>query len=251
LTIEKRKNGSDVYVYRWRELGANGKPTRRKQIVGLKSAFPSGAAARRAVDGLELDINTESVSGAFASLTINELIEHYRLIELADSNSKTARTKQVYEHQLANIISSKWGDHQLRDVKPVAVEKWLNSLPVAPGSRYKTKGVMSVLYQHAMRYEWVSANPIRLVRQSAIPLQEEIVLTPIEVGALLAELRDPFRTLILLASVTGLRRGELFGLKWEDVDFRNAEIRIVRSMVDQIEGPPKTLASRRLLASAS
>jgi len=251
LTIEKRKNGSDVYVYRWRELGANGKPTRRKQIVGLKSAFPSGAAARRAVDGLELDINTESVSGAFASLTINELIEHYRLIELADSNSKTARTKQVYEHQLANIISPKWGDHQLRDVKPVAVEKWLNSLPVAPGSRYKTKGVMSVLYQHAMRYEWVSANTIRLVRQSAIPLQEEIVLTPIEVGALLAELRDPFRTLILLASVTGLRRGELFGLKWEDVDFRNAEIRIVRSMVAQIEGPPKTLASRRPLPMSS
>src|SRR6266702_4266651 len=251
LTIEKRKNGSDVYVYRWRELGANGKPTRRKQIVGLKSAFPSGAAARRAVDGLELDINTESVSGAFASLTINELIEHYRLIELADRNSKTARTKQVYEHQLANIISPKWGDHQLRDVKPVAVEKWLNSLPVAPGSRYKTKGVMSVLYQHAMRYEWVSANPIRLVRQSAIPLQEEIVLTPIEVGALPAELRDPFRTLILLASVTGLRRGELFGLKWEDVDFRNAEIRIVRSMVDQIEGPPKTLASRRPLPMSS
>jgi integrase len=203
------------------------------------------------VDGLELDINTESVSGAFASLTVNELIEHYRLIELADGNSKTARTKQVYEHQLANMISPKWGNHRLRDVKAVAVEKWLNSLPVAPGSRYKTKGVMSVLYQHAMRYEWASANPIRHVRQSAIPLQEEIVLTPVEVGALLAQLRDPFRALILLASVTGLRRGELFGLKWENVDFHNAEIRIVRSIVDQVEGPPKTLASRRPLPMSS
>jgi hypothetical protein len=83
-------------------MGADGRATRRKQIVGFKSAFPSEAAARQAVDGLELDINTESVSGAFASLTVNELIEHYRLIELADGNSKTARTKQVCEHQLAN-----------------------------------------------------------------------------------------------------------------------------------------------------
>jgi len=67
------------------------------------------------------------------------------------------------------------------------------------------------------------------------------------VAALLSELRDPFYTLTLLASVTGLRRGELFGLKWEDVDFEAAEIRVVRSMVDQVEGPPKTLASRRPL----
>lgn len=64
-------------------------------------------------------------------------------------------------------------------------------------------------------------------------------------------LPDPFRTLILLVSVTGLRRGKLFGLKWEDVDFHNAEIRIVRSIVDQIEGPPKTLASRRPLPMSS
>ena len=63
-------------------------------------------------------------------------------------------------------------------------------------------------------------------------------------SALLHELRDPFQTLILLAAVTGMRRGELFGLKWEDIDLYEAEIRVVRSMVDQVEGPPKTLASR-------
>ena len=104
---------------------------------------------------------------------------------------------------------------------------------------------MSVLFQHAMRYEWAPANPVRLVRQSALPVEEKIALSSVEIAALLTELRDPFRCLILLASVTGLRRGELFGLKWEDIDFNKAEFRIVRSMVDQVEGPPKTLASRR------
>jgi integrase len=136
-------------------------------------------------------------------------------------------------------------------VKPIAVENLLNAMPVAPGTRYKTKGVMSILFQHAMRYEWAATNPIRLVRQSALPLEEEIVLEPVEIAALLAELRDPFHALILLASVTGLRRGELFGLKWEDVDFNEAEIRVVRSIVDQVEGPPKTLASRRPLPMSS
>jgi integrase len=196
-----------------------------------------------------LDINAEAVSTS--ALTVDEVIAHYIAMELADSNKKTQRTKEVYCHQLKKVISPRWGAFHLSEVKPIAVEKWLDEMPVAPGTRYKTKGVMSILFQHAMRYEWATTNPIRLVRQSAIPVQEEIVLTPVEVSTLLSELHDPFRALILLASVTGLRRGELFGLKWEDIDFEEAEICIVRSVVDQVEGPPKTLASRRPIPMSS
>jgi integrase len=242
LTTEKRKNGQKVWVYRWRE-SSNGSTVQRKRIVGTKKEYPTETSARKAVDALRLDINAEAVSTS--SLTVDEVIAHYEGIELADTNSKTARTKEVYRHQLDTVISPKWGSLRLSEVKPIAVEKWLNGMPVAPGTRYKTKGVLSVLFQHAMRYEWATTNPIRLVRQSAIPSREEIVLLPVEVSALLSELHDPFRTLILLASVTGLRRGELFGLKWNDIDFAEAEISVVRSVVDQVEGPPKTLASRR------
>ena len=243
LITEKRKTGPAVWAYSWREPANNGSTTQRKRIIGTKKEYPTESLAWKAVEALQLDINVETVGNT--TLTVGQLIEHYKSIELADSNSKTRRTKDVYRHQLDNVISPAWGNHRLQDVKPIAVEKWLNAMPVAPGTRYKTKGVMSILFQHAMRYEWATTNPIRLVRQSAVPQHEEIVLTPIEVSALLSELRDPFRALILLASVTGLRRGELFGLKWGDVDFNEAEIRVVRSVVDQVEGPPKTLASRR------
>lgn len=51
----------------------------------------------------------------------------------------------------------------------------------------------------------------------------------------------------MLAAVTGMRRGELFGLRWEDLDFERRTITIVRSLVDQIEGKPKTEASRKPL----
>jgi integrase len=242
LTIEGRANGPDVWVYRWRESIGQGQTAQRKRIIGTKKDYPTETAAWKAVDALRLDINAESLS--MSNLTVNEVVAHYKSIELADSNGKTARTKDVYRHQLDDIISPRWGALRLSEVKPIAVEKWLNEMAVAPASRNKTKGVMSVLFQHATRYEWADRNPIRLVRQSAMPQQVQVVLEPVEVQALLSELREPFNTLILLACVTGLRRGELFGLKWEDIDFREAQIRVERSVVDQIEGPPKTLASR-------
>jgi integrase len=249
LTTEKRTNGPDVWVYLWRESNPNGSRTQRKRIIGTKLEHPTKTAAWKAVEALQLDINAESA--ATSLLTVDQVIEHCKETELADTNGKTARTKEVYRYQLDKVISPQWGTYRLSDVKPVAVERWLSNMRGAPGTKAKTKGVLNVLFQHAMRYEWATSNPIRLVRQGAMPQQEEIVLEPVEVSALLAELRDPFRTLILLEAVTGLRRGELFGLKWEDVDFERAEIRIVRSVVDQVEGPPKTLASRRPIPMSS
>jgi len=238
LTIEPRKNGPDVWVYRWREG-----TTRRKRMIGTKTKFPTQTAALKAVNGLQLDIN--SGSSTPTQLTVSQLIDHYKLTELAESKPKTALTVKVYKHHLDNVIAPKWGKHPLQTVKPIAVEKWLGELTVAPATKAKTKGVFGVLYQHAMRNEWATTNPIRLVRQSAKSLREYDVLEPGEIAAFLAELAEPFRTLVLLASVTGLRRGELFGLKWQDIRFEDAEIRVVRSLVDQVEGLPKTFTSLR------
>lgn len=57
------------------------------------------------------------------------------------------------------------------------------------------------------------------------------------------------RTAILLAAATGLRLGELLGLRWEDIDLDRGMVRVQRSRShgeggDRV-GPPKTPASRR------
>src|SRR5208283_3420033 len=54
---------------------------------------------------------------------------------------------------------------------------------------------------------------------------------------------DPLRTMIELDAFTGLRRGELIGLRWQDVDFENLILHIRRSVVAMVEGAPKTEAS--------
>jgi hypothetical protein len=56
------------------------------------------------------------------------------------------------------------GDHApFSDVRTVAGEDWLRTLPLANGSKAKIRNLMSTLFNHAMRYEWADKNPIRLV----------------------------------------------------------------------------------------
>lgn len=243
LTIERRSNGPDVWVYRWRESVGTGQSVQRKRIIGSTKEFPTESAARRAVDALRLDINAEAVSTS--SMTIGELAKHYREIELGEESGKTNLTRDVYRHHLDAYILPKWGSERIGDIRAFRVEAWLKTLDKSDGTRAKIKAVFGVLYQHAMRYGWASRNPIREVRQSAKRQHEPDVLTPDEVTALLAALPAYARTMAVVAAVTGLRRGELVGLKWEDIDFDNGKIHIRRSLVDNVEGQPKTEASKR------
>jgi integrase len=88
-------------------------------------------------------------------------------------------------------------------------------------------------------------NPIRLVRQSAKRKTFPVVLEADQVQRLLAALDLRERTLVLLAFGTGLRKSELFGLKWLDINFHTKEIRVVRSVVFQVVGACKTEASQK------
>ena len=63
--------------------------------------------------------------------------------------------------------------------------------------------------------------------------------------AIVAELGLRERVLLFLDMATGLRRGELAGIKWGDIDFENLEIDVRRSVVDQVVGRCKTEASQK------
>ncbi len=106
---------------------------------------------------------------------------------------------------------------------------------------------MSVLFNHAIRYEWLEQgrNPITLVRQSAQRRSTPSVLEPYEIQRLLSELENPFRVMVLLDVTTGLRRSELFALKWEDIDFCTLSIDIKRSIFLGVVGHCKNETSRQ------
>lgn len=246
LTTEARKTSPAVWVYRWRDTDTTGTRKKRKLIVGTKEQFPTKASAIKQVHLLGLEINGESPAKALEQ-TLAELVHHYRQFELSGDSGKSRRTIAVYEQHIRQYILPKWGHLQLTLLKPVAVEAWLKTLPGAPATKAKTRNILSSIFQHARRHEFTTTNPISLVRQSARRVQEPEVLTPEEIQSLLEELNEPARTIVYIAATTGMRRSEIFSLKWEDVDANRGQLRIVRSIVDQTIGETKTAASRRPL----
>ena len=106
---------------------------------------------------------------------------------------------------------------------------------------------MSILFNHAIRHERLSQgkNPIRLVRQSAERSRTPEVLEAPEVERLLSRLNSPYRLMVLLAVTTGLRRGELFPLKWGDIDLCSLTLHVRRSIYMLTIGNCKTPTSKK------
>jgi integrase len=214
--------------------------------IGSVDELADPLAARQRITALGLEINRSDLRMKHETLTISELVDHYRQRELKpDTVWKTHSTKVTYQGYLNKWILPRWGTCTLSHVNAGEVEIWLRSLPLARSSCAKIRNLMSVVFNHGIRHEICARNPIRLVRQSAKRRKTPTVLTVGETQHLISALALRERTLVLLDVGTGLRMSELFALKWGDINFHDNEISVTRSMVMQVVGPCKTEASQK------
>ena len=186
---------------------------------------------------------------------IRELVEHFRAYELIDLGveGKAYSTRHRCNSVLNKWILPRWENTRISEVSAVGVESWLRSLSLARGTRSKLRKTLNQLFNHAIRWEFATRNPISgPVRGSGVRQSEKReripdVLTAEEFRRLEAALPLRERVLICLALSLGLRRGELAALQWQDIDFDQLTIAVERSIVDQVVGPTKTEASQRPL----
>lgn len=246
LIRARRQYGQDLWEFRWREPGPDGKRKHRRIVLGSVEQFADEASARQAIAALDIDINYRDPRTKANLTTVSQLADHYRQRELQpDKVWKTHSTKVTYEGYLNKWILPRWGGYSLLRINAGEVELWLRSLPLAKASCAKIRSVMSILFNHGIRHEICQRNPIRMVRQSAKRKKVPAILSPGEVRRLLSVLALRERTLVLLDYGTGLRMSELFALKWSDINFRKKEISVTRSIVFQVVGPCKTEASQK------
>jgi integrase len=202
-----RKRCPEVWQFRWSVTDPEGKRLYHKKIVGTVERYPDENAARRSVVGLVSKINTCARSTNSGAMTVAQLCDHFELRELARENTwRSHATKIVYKAYFSRWLRPHWQQYELAAVRTIQVESWLRRPPLAKSSCAKIRNVMSVLFNHACRYELFDHNPIYLVRQSAKRRRAPAVLMPDEIKTMLDNLSIRERTLVLLAVSTGLRQ---------------------------------------------
>jgi integrase len=167
----------------------------------------------------------------------------------------SAHTIRVYRSIVGNL-PKRLAQTRLGDVRPLAIQAALDAHAesgAAPATVRKEYNLLHAALRQAVRWRLLATNPTDDVNPPARTRTEMQALDEAEAGQLLKRL-DGTRYAVpaLLAVTTGLRRGELLALRWSDVDFEGATLRVTRS-AEWSDGKvafkePKTPGSKRQVA---
>ncbi|QFR43623.1 tyrosine-type recombinase/integrase [Sulfurimonas xiamenensis] len=156
-------------------------------------------------------------------------------------------TLDKYTNIVKNRVDPFFGDKNIVDIKVSDVKKWLYSIDdVGSKSKRHYLGVLSGIFQEALFDEVIQRNPVKLVR---LPKYNKPDIKPFnadEVKMIMNNVKDNnYKYYLAIAFYTGMRSGEIIGLKKEDIDFKNKVLYVKRSRNRFGESTPKTRGSIR------
>ncbi|KGK87998.1 tyrosine-type recombinase/integrase [Clostridium sp. HMP27] len=166
------------------------------------------------------------------------------------------RYKEIYKNNIKPYI----GKYLLKDLKPLFVEKLLQNEKKKGLSNSTVEaiyGVINTSLNRAVRLQIINDNVCKFVERPRRDKFKANTLTIDEFNLLLSDLNKNiygdyiFKLALMTTMELGLRRGELGGLEWENIDFENNLVNIKNNLIytnNSVElGTPKTEESERAI----
>lgn len=169
-----------------------------------------------------------------SDITLNDWFEEWFSGVKAHKVKETSITpmKNNYKRTFGFYI----GTMKLKDVKPMDVQQAVNAMEkdgISNSAMREALGRLRECLEFAVGNQYITFNPCLIVE---VPWtykksKEEIALTQEEQNALLNGVEDSwYKELFYFMCLTGVRVGELGGLKWSDIDYTNKVISIERAL---------------------
>jgi integrase len=257
MTREKRANGAGTvhikhgsYYGRWQTASggrANRKlgPVRRPgTAVGLTRA-QAEKRLRAAMDEVEVRADPD-ITVATTGIAL--------LAQLDVRGSSKSHRETVESHLRVHLVPY-FKDRSLDQITEDDVTRMLVRLRRqgrAPKTIRNVASTLHLLFELAVRRRWVSANPCKQVDLPVVRPSGDIrFLTHDELRSLLErgipddERATVDRVLYLTAAMTGLRQGELLGLRWRDLDLEALKVRVRQAFVRGEFKAPKSVRGVR------
>ena len=177
-------------------------------------------------------------------------VAEYAKISFAlHEKERKSSTRYDYETSLRLHILPTFGKRRLSSIKPSDIALWQNKLldRLTPRRVRNIRAVFNGIFEDALRDEIIEKNPISKVKVPKIDKVEITAFTLQEVKCIIEHAKDDLQSFVALGFFTGMRSGEMIGLRWEDVDLDKREISIKRTIKMGEVTTPKTQNSIRTI----
>ncbi len=245
-SIEKRgKNSYRLVVFKGYDL--DGKPIRHQKTVHCKNKSEAQIELAKFLTQVESGLVVGGTVPTFAQF-VEIWTRDYGLKELAPS------TYYRYKRMLETRITPYFGHYKLNKIMPTDIMRFYDLLeadtqlvrkknnngkktrkPLSPKTILEHHRLLSAMLHKAVYWQLIVSNPAERVQppKAAKPIrphydedQTKILVDNLEK---LTGKDIKYRVAILLDIFTGARLGELVGLEWSDIDFKNGIININKS----------------------
>ncbi len=218
--------------------------------VATDSVHPTKTAAKDRAADIETDQRRDTYTNPDdGKITLREWVEVW-----TDAHDVGAATWARYRSHLDLHILPRFGDTPLSQISRMAVKGWVKDLNRrrAPATVASILSLMSMVLGEAVEERRIPLNPCRKLRGVAPPRPERPWATAEQVNKIAGRATPADRVLIITAAYTGMRWGELAGLRRPNCKLDDARILIDRDhgalheVAGHLElGPPKTPAAVR------
>jgi integrase len=145
------------------------------------------------------------------------------------NHQKARLTPRAYERTrgvMEGHLKDAFGSLKLADIRRADVQRYITerAAKVSAGSVTKELNVLKHLLGLAVEWELIPLNPAHGVKPPKVPAGRVRYLQPGELRAVLSACPQWLRPVVGLLVATGMRRSEVLGLRWLDVDRRGGRI---------------------------
>jgi integrase len=233
-----KKRGNDAYLL----SVAVGYDEKGKQIVKTKTIkATSDREADRAYNVFAAEVQQGTI----------EYTGKYKLAEFAEMwfrdycmKNLAPKTQRSYKNHIENRIIPALGYIDINKLRPQHIMKFIDTLQEngmrLDGKNGKLSGesvrycfrVLSSMLQDALQWQIINNNPCSRVKPPNVDHQPYELLSEEDIAKMIQALQlEPlkYRMVIMLAIDSGLRLGELMGLKWGDIDVDKATLNVTKS----------------------
>jgi integrase len=196
-----------------------------------------------------------------SGMTVSDFL--CRWLEDYAQHNCAAKTGERYAEIVRNQVLPAIGHMKLRELKPAHIQELYSHAKRA--GRKDGKGglsgrtvhhvhrVLTNAFNAGVKWQLLANNPVKAATPPRPETKEMVALSQQQSLLLLDVLENsPLRLPVFLALTTGMRRGELLGLKWSDIDWDRAIVTVRRSLKESRCGlelqRPKTARSARTIA---